>query len=66
MRRSGRGRRVVAVVILIAAAIVVFATIRPVVGDGSIAAIIACLSVLPFVSSFLGASDTPFRKRARS
>lgn len=53
-------------VILIVAAILVFAAIRPAIRDGSIAAMLACLSVLPFASSFLGAGDPPVRKRARS
>jgi len=54
------------VVILIATAVVVFAVIRPVIGDSWIAAILACLSVLPVASSFFAASGPPTRHRLRS
>jgi hypothetical protein len=63
MMRHSWGRRALSVVILIATVVVVFTAIHPAIGDACVAAILACLSVLPFASSFLGAGGPPLRKR---
>ncbi|WP_150131208.1 hypothetical protein [Sphingobium yanoikuyae] len=66
MTRRGVRRATLPVAVLIATAVVVFVAIRPAIGDGFIAAILACLTLLPFASSLLGAGDQPVRKRVRS
>lgn len=59
MSKRGRFRRTGPIGILIATAVAVFVAIWPVVGDGCIAGILACLSVLPIASGLLGSDSVP-------